>query len=121
MKKFIVTASGLPLAGKLIQQTLLLCLCFLIEIGLNAQGFSGRTNDVYFNFKGESVLSVLPKITWITPSQESSFNQALQLTISAKVQSDIPLKDLKLITKFFITFPEINLFFKYRSIFSFDK
>jgi len=87
-----------PVFGNL--RCVMFVLCFmLLAAEAYGQGFTGRTNEVYFNFKGESISSVLPKITWITPTEESSFSQQFQLTISASVYSDVPLKELKLVVK----------------------
>lgn len=63
----------------------------------SSQGFSGKTNDVYMNFKSGSVEAVLPEILWKTPLQEASFSSESQINISAIVRSQIPMRELKLL------------------------
>ncbi|MBY0435324.1 MAG: hypothetical protein K2U26_14550, partial [Cyclobacteriaceae bacterium] len=70
----------------------------LLHISGVAQNFSSRTNDVVLDFKQPPVSATsLPVINWTTPRLENTISQNSELEIEALVQSDIPLKNLKLV------------------------
>lgn len=69
----------------------------LLVSNLHAQGFSGKTAEVYLNYKAASVSAVLPEIIWKAPLQEASFSSDPQLIISAVIRSQVPLSELKLV------------------------
>lgn len=74
--------------------------CFLIAVTTfcHAQSFSGRTNEIVFNFKDTSpgLKTNLPMIKWVTPKQEYSSTQGSTIEIEAIVTSDVDIKSLKM-------------------------
>ena len=64
-----------------------------------SQAFSGRTNDVFLNYKSPITSTTpitLPEIQWTTPNLEYSNSQAYSIVIEAFVHSDIELKSIKI-------------------------
>ncbi len=64
-----------------------------------SQAFSGRTNDVFLNYKSPTTSTTpitLPEIQWTTPKLEYSNSQAYSIVIEAFVHSDIELKSIKI-------------------------
>jgi Caspase domain len=64
-----------------------------------SQAFSGRTNDVFLNYKGPATSTTpitLPEIYWTTPNLEYSNSQSYSIVIEAFVHSDIELKSIKI-------------------------
>jgi hypothetical protein len=74
--------------------------CFLIAVTTfcHAQSFSGRTNEIVFNFKNTNpgLKTNLPMIKWVTPKQEYSSTQGSTIEIEAIVTSDVDIKSLKM-------------------------
>jgi Caspase domain len=75
---------------------ILLLLSFGSAHLIQAQGFTGRTNEAHVDFTKAPVSSPLPEIYWITPKLESSFSDQYNLSIDATVKSDIALKSVML-------------------------
>lgn len=64
-----------------------------------SQSFSGKTNDVFLNYKSPTTSTTpitLPEIQWTTPNLEYSNSQAYSIVIEAFVHSDIELKSIKI-------------------------
>lgn len=62
-----------------------------------SQELRTRTNEVHLSMKEPRSRTSLPVITWITPALEFSSSKENSLEIVATVQSDIPLKNLKIV------------------------
>ena len=63
-----------------------------------AQNFNGRTNEVILNFKQPPIPATsLPVISWVTPRIENTISQSNNLDVEAMVNSNVPLKSLKLV------------------------
>ena len=64
-----------------------------------SQAFSGKTNDVFLNYKSPTTSTTpitLPEIQWTTPNLEYSNSQSYSIVIEAFVHSDIELKSIKI-------------------------
>jgi hypothetical protein len=60
-----------------------------------SQSFSGKTDDVYLNYKNASLVTTgLPSIQWITPAVENTNSTENRVVLEATVQSDVPLRSL---------------------------
>ena len=73
---------------------------FFLLIGSTcvAQNFNGRTNEVILNFKQPPIPATsLPVISWVTPRIENTISQSNNLDVEAMVNSNVPLKSLKLV------------------------
>lgn len=74
------------------------CLLISVTTFCHAQSFSGRTNEIVFNFKNTNpgLKTNLPMIKWVTPKQEYSSTQGSTIEIEAIVTSDVDIKSLKM-------------------------
>lgn len=76
-----------------------LALLIVLPAIVEAQSFSGKTNDVHLNFTNPgyaTINSTLPVITWTTPQMEFTNTQSKELVIEATVKSDIPIKSIRI-------------------------
>jgi hypothetical protein len=69
----------------------------LFSTCLTAQELRTRTNEVHLSMKEPRSKTSLPVVTWISPRLEFSNSSENQIEIEATVQSDVPLKNIKLI------------------------
>lgn len=74
------------------------CLLIAVTTFCHAQSFSGRTNEIVFNFKNTNpgLKTNLPMIKWVTPKQEYSSTQGSTIEIEAIITSDVDIKSLKM-------------------------
>jgi hypothetical protein len=75
-----------------------------IALGGQSQSFTGKTNEINFDFKGSSINAVLPVIRWQTPSLEFTNSQKGDFAIEVSIKSETALKEIVLQ----ITDPEKN-------------
>lgn len=62
----------------------------IVPVVVNSQSFSGRTNDVVFNFKQpDTVTTALPMINWVVPRIEYTNSTSNSVDIKAEIQSDV--------------------------------
>ncbi len=61
-----------------------------------AQELRTRTNEVHLSMKEPRSKTTVPVVTWISPRMEFSNTNENQIEIEANVQSDIPIKSIKL-------------------------
>ncbi len=73
-------------------------LLILISWQCYGQNFSEKTNEVVLNFKNQTQPTTsFPVIIWETPRIEETFSQSNSIDIQFVVNSDAPLKSIKLI------------------------
>lgn len=75
-------------------------LTLILVSGVQAQNFSGKTNDIRLNFKNPSYSSIntsLPAIQWKTPQQEYTNSALNAVEVEASVSSYIDLKSVRLL------------------------
>ena len=63
-----------------------------------SQELRARTNDVHISVKEPRSKTTVPVITWVTPKLEWSNSLENKLEIEATVQSDIPLRSVKIVS-----------------------
>lgn len=71
-------------------------LVIFIAVSASAQNFGDKTNAIKLNFNKPTVATTLPAITWISPRVERSNSIDEKVLIEAEVQSDVPLKQVRL-------------------------
>src|SRR5277367_1252659 len=80
-----------------------LLLAFLVTQSLlvvNGQSFTGKTNDLVFDFKNPSASTVvtnLPQIRWVSPKPEYTNTEKNAVDIEATISSDVEIKSIKII------------------------
>jgi len=63
-----------------------------------SQTFSGKTNEIVLNFKNPiQPVTSLPIIIWESPRIEQTFSQVNSLDIEFMVNSEVPLKNVKMV------------------------
>lgn len=67
-----------------------------LHIFCQGQNFSEKTNAIRLNYNLPVVATTLPAIEWISPRIERSNSIESSIMIEAEIQSDIPLKEVKL-------------------------
>ncbi len=78
-------------------RTIACILFFIVFAGpARGQGFDEKTNAIRLNFKQPVVATTFPTIVWITPSNERSNSLEDQITFEARINSDIPLKEVRI-------------------------
>jgi Caspase domain len=78
-------------------KTILSVFLILSNTWLQAQSFSGKTNSIALDYTAPVSPSILPGIIWTTPGTESSVSIKETLLIEAKIKSEVPLKEVKLV------------------------
>ncbi|HQQ96306.1 MAG TPA: caspase family protein [Cyclobacteriaceae bacterium] len=84
MKKFFIISMALSLGSILVQ----------------AQNFSGRTNEIVIDYKNPSnqgLVTNLPVITWQNPQQEFTNSTSESVELQASITSDIEIKSIRIL------------------------
>ncbi|MFZ6012133.1 MAG: caspase family protein [Bacteroidota bacterium] len=78
-------------------KTLISILLILSSLSAWAQGFAGKTNEIYLDNKNNAKATVenLPNITWLRPSIEYTNSQENQIEIEALVSSVLPIEEVR--------------------------
>lgn len=69
----------------------------LIISFVNGQSFSNKTNAISLDYTKPVIATVIPTIVWTTPRIEASVSGVESMMIEANINSEIPLKSVKLI------------------------
>jgi len=78
------------------KSTCIIILLFVSSLSFS-QSFSGKTNAISLDYMIAQGGTSLPDITWTTPRTESSVSAEETINIDARVISDVPLREVKLI------------------------
>src|SRR5580765_2728018 len=62
-----------------------------------AQSFATKTNALHLDNSQPALATTLPEIVWTTPKIESSVSSAESIMLELTIQSDVPLKEIRLV------------------------